>query len=143
MVSRWDPDRAGVLTIKFEHAFPELSWKRIRAPLWSNDPMDLGLGELILQQDVKRCADNRDNNGKSTESPLPAHIVQESLRSPGTSERCNHVWRRGESEGQSSISEGSYISCKDRYCVNDACKTDGVEDLVSCEWFGVWIRVGA
>lgn len=92
--------------------------------------MDLSLGELKFQQNVERCADNRNNDSKGTKTPLPADIVQESLRSSGPRERRDHVWRRGESKGQSSISKGSHISCEYCHCVNDSCKTDGVKDLV-------------
>jgi len=90
----------------------------------------LGLVEIDLQHREQRNRHEGCNDGESSERPPPATDVKlKSLSGTGTSEGSDHVWRRCESEGDTTVPQTCGVDCDDHVGVDGTGGSDGGEDL--------------
>jgi hypothetical protein len=125
--------RSSSLTIEFLGIEPNILQESPAARLLDYKTVLSGLLKVALQDEVKRGGNNGEDDGERAKGPSPANIFVEALRSLGTSESCDDVWRGGESVSQTSILQLGNIGGDDINAVCHTSKSNAVEDVGSAE----------
>lgn len=100
----------------------------------------LGPVEIDFQHREQRNGHEWCDDRECAEGPSPAtDILLESLSGSGSCKSGNHVRRRGEGEGESTILQARGIDGNDDIGVDSASGSDGGEDLEDVSATSAWL----
>lgn len=100
----------------------------IRRLLWNNAGLSC-LALIVVEDEQDWQGDHRSDDGKRAESPLPSAVVVELLCRSWAGEGGENIWRRRESEGESTILDSGGIGDEDLENVGHTVESEPVEAL--------------
>ena len=117
------------LTVELDDVVPDALDPGPAAALGDQDSFLLGLAKVELEHEIQRRSNDGEDDGKGSEAPSPADVLEKRLGRLGSGEGGDDVGGRGKGIRQASVLELGGIGGDDIDTKGHAAKAQVVEDL--------------